>query len=455
MIFTTEPFLIFAAVFFPAYFLAPNARWQTCLTLFASYVFYGWWDWRFLGLIAASTAFNFAIAPYVRHHRAALWVAIAANLGLLGVFKYLGFFVEQFTTVSEALGLRANPGSLNIILPVGISFFTFQALSYVIDVSRGRIESEHSILRFAAYIALFPQLVAGPIVRAARLLPQLRQHQGFRWPNFWIGAEQILIGAALKMVIADRLAPLVDRAFAVPEALSSLALTLAAFFFSVQIYADFAGYSLMAIGLGRIMGLSFPVNFRRPYLSRSPSEFWRRWHISLSTWLRDYLYIPLGGNRRGADRNLVSTMVLGGLWHGAGWTFLIWGLLHGFLLSAGRRLAAPPLGRWPSRIGLFAVVTLAWVFFRADTIGQALTYLGELFSISGAGLAGLGSLPSLLLTMCICLTFLASEALLEDSAQARQLMRLRTARLVRAGGLCLSLALFSSFSGGAFVYFQF
>jgi alginate O-acetyltransferase complex protein AlgI len=331
MIFTSEIFILFAIIFFPAYFMMPTARAQNILALVASWVFYGWWDWRFLGLIGASTLVNFALASTPKRAKRWLWLAITCNLGLLGVFKYFGFFTAEFARLLAGLGVTTDLPILTLLLPVGISFFTFQALSYVIDVARGTLPPERDLIRFATYIALWPQLVAGPIVRAQQLLPQLARHQPFRWPNVWLGAEMIVIGAVLKLVVADRLAPLVDRVFAQPDLFSQSALLTGVVFFAFQIYADFAGYSLMAIGFGRLMGLRFPVNFRRPYLARNFSEFWRRWHISLSGWLRDYLYIPLGGNRVRPGRNLMATMVLGGLWPGfaCSWRCVLLGSFFG------------------------------------------------------------------------------------------------------------------------------
>jgi len=457
MIFTSEAFIIFAAVFFPAYFAMPGARSQNAVALAGSAVFYGWWDWRFLGLIGAVTLVNFLLAPLARQGRAWLWAAVAFNLGLLGLFKYFGFFVEQAVAGLQALGLAAHRPALSLILPVGISFFTFQALSYTLDVARGRMAPERDPLRFATYIALFPQLVAGPVVRARRLLPQLARPRRFTWANFWLGTEQVLTGAVLKIVIADRLAPLADRVFAGPEAYGPAGIAFGVLCFAVQIYADFAGYSLIAIGLGRIMGLRFRVNFRRPYMARDLRGFWRRWHISLSTWLRDYLYIPLGGSRRGAarrDLNLVLTMGLGGLWHGAGWPFVAWGLLHGAGLVATRRLGMAPVARWPARLGLFATVCLAWVFFRAPDLATAGAVLA---GIAGAGPGqGLpGDAVSRALASGLIATLLAAEALTEDSATARRLTRHRAVRLVRAGAFVLALPLLGVFTGEAFVYFRF
>jgi alginate O-acetyltransferase complex protein AlgI len=454
MIFTSEIFILFAIIFFPAYFMMPTARAQNILALVASWVFYGWWDWRFLGLIGASTLVNFALASTPKRAKRWLWLAITCNLGLLGVFKYFGFFTAEFARLLAGLGVTTDLPILTLLLPVGISFFTFQALSYVIDVARGTLPPERDLIRFATYIALWPQLVAGPIVRAQQLLPQLARHQPFRWPNVWLGAEMIVIGAVLKLVVADRLAPLVDRVFAQPDLFSQSALSTGVVFFAFQIYADFAGYSLMAIGFGRLMGLRFPINFRRPYLARNFSEFWRRWHISLSDWLRDYLYIPLGGNRVRPGRNLMATMVLGGLWHGAAWPFVIWGGLHGGYLIIAQRLFWPKMGKWPARLCVFLAVCFAWIFFRADSFGQATLLLSGLI---GSGTNGGMGLPQLEVAIgaSVIAILTVVEILREDSRFAQSVMRARSWRLLSGVALILSLPLLGQFDGGAFVYFQF
>ncbi|MEK9967840.1 MAG: MBOAT family O-acyltransferase, partial [Ferrovibrio sp.] len=343
MLFNSLPFAIFSAIYFPIHFvLAGQARMAWCL--FASYVFYGWWDWRFIPLIALSTLVNFcagyALGLIGLHWRRFLLIAaIAFNLGLLAVFKYYDFFVTSFREAMAGLGLKVTPGLLELALPVGISFYTFHGMSYIIDIYRGNCAVERNPIRFAAYIALFPQLVAGPIVRASRLLPQMAHDHAFDWPRVIRGLEIVVIGFALKLLVADNLSTFVDSHFGNASEAGGYVLLFSTVFFAFQIYGDFAGYSLIAIGLGVIIGYDFGENFRRPYLAVSFSDFWERWHISLSSWLRDYLYIPLGGNREGASktaRNLFIVMLLGGLWHGANWTFVLWGLLHGAYLVLQR-----------------------------------------------------------------------------------------------------------------------
>lgn len=419
MIFNSLVFLIFAALFFPLYF-STKGRQRMWVCLSASYVFYGWWDWRFLSLILFSTVmdwwfglwisyqdhpeetrqewlsgsvvlktfgrFTEAVAQFGLSRKAILVFSLVMNLGFLGFFKYFNFFSDSLAALIRTFGMQPSWTTLNIILPVGISFYTFQSMSYTIDVYRKQLKWEPSLLRFATFIALFPQLVAGPIVRASDFLFQLNSDKKFDWNRFNSGLGRVLWGFFKKVAIADSLAPFVDQCFAAPETFGSLHLLIGVVFYAFQIYCDFSGYSDIAIGLARMMGYHFPENFNLPYFSRSFSEFWQRWHISLSSWLRDYLYIPLGGNRQGpvvTYRNNLLTMVLGGLWHGANWAFVFWGFLHGIYLI-GQRLLAPgwrrlvQLFRLPMVVSagmemalVFSLTLLAWVFFRSGSIGLA------------------------------------------------------------------------------------
>lgn len=475
MLFNSIPFLVFCALFFPLYFLLKgSARLWLCLV--ASYVFYGWWDWRFLGLIALSTLVDYAIGlsmartNQVRRRRALLTMSVCVNLGILCTFKYLNFFIASFQEAFTSLGVSFSPVTLNVVLPVGISFYTFQTLSYTIDLYRGKCEVEQSLLRFAAYVALFPQLVAGPIVRAGDLLPQLRVDQALDWKRIGGGLELIVWGFFLKLCLADTLALTVDPIYAAPASFGSLAHLVGVVFFAFQIYGDFCGYSLIAIGLGRIMGLTFSVNFRRPYFSRSFSEFWQRWHISLSSWLRDYLYIPLGGNRSGTlktFRNLVIVMFLGGLWHGANYTFIVWGLLHGAYLVGqnvcGRTLQpvleSNGFTRWflPAlQIGVVFCLTLfAWVFFRAATIDQAWMIVTTVFSWSSPTM-GLANDPFLLVKGLSVILAVVCVDWLAEWDRSRNIYS--GSATLRAGGVLLalwSIAFMGTFEGAAFIYFQF
>ncbi len=474
MIFNSEAFIVFAAAFFSIYFLVPY-RAQILLSLSASYVFYGWWDWRFLGLIVGSTAFNYlaglllARTPRSPTGRRRLAVVIAANLIVLGFFKYFHFFADGLLGIFETLGLQANASSLHIILPIGISFFTFHSLSYVIDIYRGKIRAEPDPTVFATYIALWPQLVAGPIVRASRLIPQLKTRKRFSFARFLVGTELVIIGFFLKLVIADRLAPIVDNIFAAPDAFNGLNVLIGAIFFGFQIYGDFCGYSLIAIGLARIMGLNLGRNFRRPYFAASFSEFWQRWHISLSTWLRDYLYVPLGGSRGGrlaTFRNLSATMLLGGLWHGAAWTFVIWGALHGAYLVVQRLLS--PVHRFAQGrggvayrglvgaeiLGVLTAVLIAFVFFRAHDFHEASSVFTQIF----AGTYNLGGVQNKF-QVALGAGFIALLVGVEACAEAPRVRnafrRARGLRLMMAVSMLCMLALFGAFAGSQFIYFQF
>ncbi len=353
----------------------------------ASYVFYGWWNWRFCGLIALSTAFNWLLADSLsdakgKQRRRLTALGVVLNLALLGVFKYYDFFVvSTFNSTNGAIDLPL----LKVALPVGISFFTFQALSYLIDVSRRELKPA-SLLDFSFYLAFFPQLVAGPIVRAKDFLPQLNKRR--RLDGVDLSSALWLIGRGLfkKVVVASYLgSAVVDPAFGAPSAASREELLLGFYGYAIQIYADFSGYTDIAIGIALLLGFNFPQNFNRPYAALSVQDFWRRWHITLSTWLRDYLFIPIGGSRGGqlfTTRNLLITMGLGGLWHGASWTMVVWGLLHGVALVV-ERLARPLLkGRTiPVALSWFAtfhLVAIAWVLFRAESFGKAIDYLRSL-----------------------------------------------------------------------------
>ena len=399
-------------------------RQQNVLLLVASYVFYGWWDWRFLSLIWISTIVDYLVARRLgesatTRRRAVLMISIVTNLGLLGFFKYFNFFVDSAAVLIESVGLHANLPMLRVVLPVGISFYTFQTLGYTIDVYRGKAKPETDPITFATYVAYFPQLVAGPIERATHLLPQLRAPRVVDSDRLASGALLILIGLTRKVAIADPLAGIVDRAFADPAVWGSADLVVAVAAFAVQIYCDFAGYSDIARGTSRMLGIELMQNFNHPYFATDITAFWHRWHISLSTWLRDYLYIPLGGNRGSrlfTYRNLMITMLLGGLWHGAAWTFVVWGGIHGVALVlhkmlTGTRPAQPPAeggARAPStahRLLGWAICTIvvlfAWIFFRAQTFGGAYEMIVGITSLRGG-------LPEAATTM----TFFALLALL-------------------------------------------
>jgi len=399
MLFNSYTFWIFFALVALIYRFLDH-RWQNRFLVIASYTFYGYWDWRFLGLIAFSTLVDFFVAQKIgdagdaRRRKAWLMVSVCFNLGLLGVFKYLGFFVSEFNSFLAGIGITSPIPGIHLILPIGISFYTFQKLSYTIDVYRNKTVPTRRLLDFTLYVSFFPLVLAGPIERSSHLLPQIENpRKPLDEERFREGLYLVIAGLFRKVVIADNMALISNHIFARPASeLSAWEILLGIYALAFQIYGDFSGYSSIAQGVAKWLGFDLMVNFRHPYFAKSPQEFWLRWHISLSSWLRDYLYIPLGGNRKGAVRtylNLILTMLLGGLWHGAAWTFIIWGALHGGWLALHRLLSGKQQprdggvedGRFTSFIKMavtFHLVCLCWLFFRADSAGQAFAMLGRL-----------------------------------------------------------------------------
>jgi len=426
MIFNSIDFALFLPLVFCLYWLFNNnLRIQNIILLVSSYYFYASWDWRFLSLIIFSTLVDFYAGVCLSKYKSIslrkfiLGLSIMVNLGLLGFFKYYNFFVEQFINAFTLLGQDVSVNSLNIILPVGISFYTFQSMSYTIDVYRKNIVYSSDLICFSSYVSFFPQLVAGPIERASQLLPQFSQKKYFKYPQSVNGMRQILWGLFKKMVIADNCAEIANVLFDYPTQYSSTSLFLGAVFFAFQIYGDFSGYSDIAIGTARLFGFNLMKNFSTPYFSRDIAEFWRRWHISLSSWFRDYLYIPLGGSRVNLKKNIRNVFVVflvSGLWHGANWTFIVWGAVHAIfflsllILKKNRpRLEITDKGslfpRLSSLIGMattFLITTMAWVFFRSKSIGEAVIYFKQMFSYK------LFSFPEIVkeTNVKICLVFL-------------------------------------------------
>ena len=402
MLFNSIEFLLFLPIVFALYWLLRSRlRWQNLLIVAASYLFYGWWNWRFLLLIAFTTICSFlsgigiASAKSIRRSGAILWANIVVNLAVLGLFKYYDFFVQSFA--DAFLGGNAEGALLHLVLPVGISFYTFQALSYSIDVRRGTLAPTRDVVAFFAYVSFFPQLVAGPIERAASLLPQFEKSRRFDYCQAVDGLRQMLWGFFKKMVVADSCALYVDNIWGHPDWFNGASLLLAAVLFSIQIYCDFSGYSDIAIGCAKLFGISLRRNFNVPYFSRDIAEFWRRWHISLTTWFRDYIYIPLGGSRVSKGRVVLNTFIIflvSGLWHGANWTFVAWGGYHALLflplilLGKNRRHTdvvadghlLPSLREiWQMMLTFFLAV-MGWVLFRSDTIEQAGQYYARMFT---------------------------------------------------------------------------
>lgn len=398
MLFNSFEFLLFFPVVTALYFASPY-RFRWALLLAASYYFYGSWNWKYLGLIVASTLIDYIAARGMsatvtqRGRRIFLFASLVGNLGILFTFKYYNFFRDSAAELFTRLGLESALPAADLLLPVGISFYTFQSLSYTVDVYLRKRDPERHLGRFALYVAFFPQLVAGPIERSTRLLPQLSQHHDFEYDRVTHGIKQMGWGLIKKIVIADNLALLVNAVYASPQDFDSITLAVATFAFAFQIYCDFSGYSDIAIGAARVMGIDLMQNFDRPYFAKSIGEFWRRWHISLSTWFRDYVYIPLGGGRVDQARlyvNLMTVFVLSGLWHGANWTFVCWGAVHGACLVLSRateevrgRFALPESSvRNAFQIAItFTIVCLAWVFFRAETLGDAQLILTQLATV--------------------------------------------------------------------------
>ncbi|OUS02022.1 membrane-bound O-acyltransferase family protein [Flavobacteriales bacterium 33_180_T64] len=407
MLFNSVDFAIFLPIVFILYWFVAKKQleFQNALLVVASYVFYGWWDWRFLSLILFSTLVDFFIGIYLsktsnnQKRKYLLWVSITANLGLLMFFKYYNFFVDNFSSAFTFFGSEIQPDTLNIILPVGISFYTFQTLSYTIDIYRKKLEPTSSFIQFAAFVSFFPQLVAGPIERAKQLLPQFNIKRTFDSDFAMSGVYLIIWGLFKKVVVADNCAFFVNQIFDGSSNFSSVELFLGAVLFGFQIYGDFSGYSDIAIGVARLFGFSLMVNFSFPYFSRDIAEFWRRWHISLSTWFRDYLYIPLGGSRGTYSkriRNVLIVFLVSGFWHGANWTFIIWGGIHALLflplLLVNKNRTYVNSSRMtfqqlPKIALTFILVTLVWIFFRADNASIAIHYIGDIFSFNGTSVA--------------------------------------------------------------------
>ncbi len=454
--------------------LKGKARLIFCLA--GSYFFYGWWDWRFLGLILTSTLVDYYVGLKLENtieqsrRKQLLIVSILVNLGFLAFFKYFNFFIDSFDALANSFGWSPGFNTLYIILPVGISFYTFQSMSYTIDVYNRKIPTEPDFIRFATYISFFPQLVAGPIVRARDFLPQFQKDRHFEWDRLIAGTGQVLWGFFKKVAIADSLAPFVDQCFAAPDAFSSSHLVIGVIFYSFQIYCDFSGYSDIAIGLARIMGFDFPDNFRTPYFSQNFSEFWTRWHITLSSWLRDYLYIPLGGNRYGTImtyRNLMITMLLGGLWHGASWVFVFWGFLHGMYLVVQRLfgkhfgallnfLKTPRFLKAGINILLVYFFTnLAWIFFRSPDFETAVQVIDSIANFQNFTFASIIN-KFLVLKGCLLIGLLLCVEIADFRFDFDKiLVRNPVFRVASFAAIIWLIAFFGTFESNSFIYFQF
>ncbi|HEY3860397.1 MAG TPA: MBOAT family O-acyltransferase [Verrucomicrobiae bacterium] len=472
MTFNSLAFLVFLLIVFSLYWLCER-RVQNLLLLVASYVFYGWWDWRFLIMIILSSLLDFWIGLRIAgtenrfHRKCYLAITLISNLGLLGFFKYFNFFAENLARLLHGLGFQATWTTLHILLPVGISFYTFKTLSYSIDVYRGECPAHRNLLEFLAFIAFFPELVAGPIMRAATLLPQFVHSRSFDLELAKDGARQMLWGFFQKVVVADGLSAYVNTKFAAGSGAHGEELLLAGYFFAFQIYCDFAGYSNIAFGIARLFGFTLVRNFNCPYFSRNTAEFWQRWHISLSTWFRDYVYIPLGGSRVSFPRvvfNILLTFAISGLWHGASWTFVIWGVLNGLYFVPilfrrhyfGRKEAgakdAPRLRDWPWMFLVFHLILIGWIFFRAESIGRALAIF-KTMAVDFHPVAFLsGELKLKALIACLAL----AEWLQRRKAHPFEIRDFaRPVRWFAYNAMAFVILFWGSFAYTPFIYYQF
>ena len=467
MLFTTFNFLGFFIVVFCVFWLLPRQRLRLAWLVVASLFFYGSWSVKLLFLLLATATFTYLVglllesttSPHWR--KAFLGFAIVVNLGILGFFKYANFALDNVFHLLRAAGMADRSPVVAVLLPLGISFYTFELVSYLVDIYRRRIPAQRDVLHYALYVLFFPRLVAGPIVRPDEFFPQLGKFALPDWDRAQVALQLILLGLFQKAVLADHLGLAIDPVFADPASFASLSVWLAMVGYALQIYCDFAGYSAMALGMARLLGFRLPVNFRMPYFSADIAEFWHRWHVSLSRWIRDYVYIPLGGSRGGpwmTARNVFLTMTLCGLWHGAGWTFILWGAYHGALLALHRAVPRPnwwssPLLR-PLHVGTtFLCCVLGWVLFRASTLADAgLIYRRMLSPVSGATVDGV-----VVFTVCgISLLLLACHVLADRVSLVRLERRLPAFAL--GGGLVVLLLLcqlLMPMSGHVFIYFQF
>ncbi len=468
MLFTSIEFFVFLPIVFALYWLLRRqVRWQNLLVVVASYVFYGWWDWRFLLLIAFTSAcsyFSGIVIGNGRWRKSALWGNIAINLAILGLFKYYDFFAAELATL---LGCSGDSVMLHLILPVGISFYTFQALSYSIDIYRGKMEPTRDVVAFFAYVSFFPQLVAGPIERATNLLPQFQQQRHFDYSMAVDGVRQMLWGFFKKVVVADNCAVYVDDIWNNIAGESSVNLAMAAALFSIQIYCDFSGYSDIAIGTAKLFSIRLMRNFNVPYFSRDIAEFWRRWHISLTTWFRDYVYIPLGGSRVGKWKIVRNTFVIflvSGLWHGANWTFILWGAFHALLflplilLGKNRKYTdnvadshwLPSIKEFCQMLLTIILAALGWILFRSQSLGEAVDFYGGLLS------GGIGGANFPMRTLVFVLILMVVEWLQRRREHGLAMAGVRSG-VVRYACYLAVLALIFVFGvfNETFIYFQF
>lgn len=482
MLFNSVDFAIFLPIVFILYWFVTNKnlKLQNFLIVAASYFFYGWWDWRFLSLILFSTFVDYAVGvgllkqENLTKRKLLLWISIIVNLGFLGFFKYYNFFLDNFAAAFSFFGNEIHASSLRVILPVGISFYTFQTMSYSIDVYRRKLEPTKDFIAFSAFVSFFPQLVAGPIERATNLLPQFYTKRKFDYANAVDGMRQILWGLFKKIVIADNCAEYANLIFNNSGEYSGSTLVLGVLFFTFQIYGDFSGYSDIAIGTARLFGFTLMRNFAFPYFSRDIAEFWRRWHISLSTWFRDYLYIPLGGSIGGMRmkiRNTFIIFIVSGFWHGANWTFIVWGALNAIyflpllltennrnnldIVAQGRSL--PTLRELGLIVLTFSLTMFAWIFFRAESMTHAFSYIGEILSPSLFTIPAFDGFNKAMITLVLIVGFVITEWRGREHQYAIAAMWLGWKRPYRYAMYYAIIMLIFLFGGTEqqFIYFQF
>ena len=479
MLFNSLNFALFLPTVFLLYWFVfnRNQKVQNLFLVGASYLFYGWWDWRFLSLIFFSSLVDYTVGMQLlktdndKSRKALLIVSMVVNLGLLGVFKYFNFFVDNFVSFFNSFGIEMQVSRLRVILPVGISFYTFQTMSYTIDVYRKKLQPTNDIIAFFAFVSFFPQLVAGPIERATNLLHQFQKERIFDYNKSVDGLRQILWGFFKKVVIADNCAYYANQIFANYSEHSGGTLILGALFFTFQIYGDFSGYSDIAIGTARLFGFDLMRNFAFPYFSRDIAEFWRRWHISLSTWFRDYLYIPLGGSKQHKIRNTFIIFLVSGFWHGANWTFIFWGLLNAIyflpllLLHKNRqnldivakRQIFPNIKEFFQVVTTFTLTVFAWIFFRSETITDAFRYVAKIFSLSIFTISHYQGMRNSLEIIVVVIVFMIIEWLGREEQYAIAKLGNKLPRFLR--WIVYYIIIISIFwfrtEGQEFIYFQF
>lgn len=484
MLFNSLNFALFLPVVFIIYwfFTNKNLKLQNFLLLISSYFFYACWDWRFMFLLLFSTLLDYVTGIKIQDSKSKswkkfwFWLSISINVGFLGVFKYYNFFAESFAESVSHFGWSVSPLMLNVILPVGISFYTFHGVSYVIDIYKNKIKAERNFVDYAVFVSFFPLLVAGPIERATHLLPQIKKQRTFDYSRAVDGLRQILWGLFKKIVIADNCAVFANEIFNNSADMTGSALVLGALFFTFQIYGDFSGYSDIALGTARLFGIDLLRNFAFPYFSRDIAEFWRRWHISLSSWFKDYLYIPLGGSKGGnwmRIRNTFIIFIVSGFWHGANWTFIVWGLLNALfilpsiilktnrnhleIVAKGRNL--PTMKETFQMALTFALTVFAWIFFRAENMGHAVDYISRIFSPSLFAFPDLGQLENFWTTVMLIATFLLVEWKGRENNYALEGMRNMNRKTVRWFSyviILLTIYFYGYFGENVeFIYFQF